>query len=202
MNKELTGKVCVAAVLLWACGLWSSAAVAQIYKVVDAQGNVTYTDQAPADGSAPMQLPELSVVDTDYVEQAPPSDTPADAADPALPAELTPRELRKMYKDFSITRPVQDETFWGTANTVVVSWGSSAALQPNMRVRAYVDGTAQAETKDGMLALTLDRGEHTVYADLLGDRGKKIASTPKVTFYIKQQAVQANAPRPTPHGGT
>jgi hypothetical protein len=103
-----------------------------------------------------------------------------------------------MYKDFRITSPLQEETFWGTANAVVVSWGSSAPLQPEMKVRFVVDGAAQAGTGDGMLALTLNRGEHTVSADLLDGRGKKIASTEKVTFFIKQHAEVANAPKPTP----
>jgi hypothetical protein len=200
MNKGLTNKAGVAARLVLACALYSSLAMAEVYKVVDAEGNITYTDQAPADGSPPMELPELSVIDTDYDEKA--ADADAAATDAAEPAELTPRELRKMYQDFRITAPRQEETFWGTANTVVVSWGSSAALQPGMKVRLVVDGAAQAGNEDGMLALTLDRGEHTVSADLVDARGRKIVSTEKVTFFIKQQTVGANAPKPTPRNGS
>lgn len=202
MNKGLTIKAGMAAMLALACALYCVCAMAEVYKVVDAEGNVTYTDQAPADGAAPMKLPELSVIDTDYQEKAPDSDADAATADAATPAELTPRELRKMYRDFHITRPLPEETFWGTANTVVVSWASSAAFQPGMQVRVIVDGTAQAGTGDGMLALTLDRGEHTVSADLLDDRGRKLMSAEKVTFFIKQHSVDAKAPRPTPHSGT
>ncbi len=202
MNKGLTLKAGMAAAMALACTLYCVFAVAEVYKVVDAEGNVTYTDQAPADGAAPMKLPELSIIDTDYQEKAPQSDVSAGTADPAVPAALTPRELRKLYKDFHITRPLAEETFWGTANTVVVSWGSSAALKPGMQVRVFVDGTAQEGAQDGMLALTLDRGEHTVYADLLDDKGRKVVSTEKVTFYIKQESVGANAPRPTPRHGT
>ena len=199
ISKGLTIKAGMAARLVLACTLFSGLAMAEVYKVVDAEGNVIYTDQAPADGSAPMMLPELSVIDTDYDEKAAAAD--ADTA-PAAPAELTPRELRKMYRDFRITAPRQEETFWGTANTVVVSWGSSTALQPGMKVRLLVDGAAQAGNEDGMLALTLDRGEHTVSADLMDARGRKIVSTEKVTFFIKQQTVGANAPKPTPRNGS
>jgi hypothetical protein len=199
MNKGLKIKAGMAGLFVLACTLYADQATAAVYKVVDAEGNVTYTDQAPADGAAPMELPELSVIDTNYVKEAPAAEAGADAA---TPAELTPRELRKMYQDFRITRPVPEETFWGTGNTVVISWGSSAALQPNMQVRVFVDDEAQVGTEDGMLALTLDRGEHTVFADLLDGRGRKIKSTEKVTFFIKQQSVNAQAPRPTPHSGT
>jgi len=39
-----------------------------IYRVVDENGNVTYTDQKPSDDAVPMVLPEISVIS----ETAPP----------------------------------------------------------------------------------------------------------------------------------
>jgi len=201
-GKELTMKVRMAAILALACILWTSLATAQIYKVVDAEGNITFTDQAPADGSPPMKLPELSIITTDMPEETPATAGDAEAAETTAPVELTPRELRRMYRDFHITRPLQEETFWGTANTVVVQWGSSTALQAGMQVRVFINGTAQAVTQEGMLALTLDRGAHTVYAELLDARGKVLITAPKITFFIKQQSIGMNAQRPVPHSKT
>ena len=37
----------------------------EIYKVVDEHGNVTFTDQRPSSGAQPMDLPPLSVIETD-----------------------------------------------------------------------------------------------------------------------------------------
>ena len=166
---------------------------AQVYKTVDEEGNVTYTDQPPPDGAQPMDLPELSVVETDY--EAPPAKT-ADAD--AAPTEPTPRELRKMYRDFKITRPMQEETFWGTANQVVVSWGSSKPMAPSMSVRVYVDGQLQTGGEGDMMALTLDRGEHTVYAELLDARGRRVATSETITFFVKQHSVGFNQPQAVP----
>ncbi len=95
----------------------STAWAAEIWKVVDEDGNVTYTDQPPKDGAAPMDLPELSVIKTDIQEQVKPVDEEGVKAP-------TSSELRKLYGDFQITRPLPEETFWGTANTVVVTWSS------------------------------------------------------------------------------
>jgi len=166
---------------------------AQVYKVVDEDGNVTYTDQAPPGGAEPMELPDLSVVDTDYV--APPATSDSQPAQDAAPAEPTPRELRKMYSDFKITRPMPEETFWGTANQVVVSWGSSKPLEDGMTVKVYVDGTLQSGDQGGMLALTLDRGEHTVYAELFDARGRRVVTSGSVTFFVKQHSVGFNRPQ-------
>jgi hypothetical protein len=167
---------------------------AQIYKIVDKDGNVTYTDQAPADGSEPMDLPELQVVETEPV-------APLPSADSGASDEPTTRDLRRIYRDFKITRPQQEETFWGTGNQVVVSWGSDTALRPDMSVRLYLDGTPREVTRQSMMAMTLDRGEHTVFAELLDGRGRRIVSTPPVTFFVHQGSRLINPGGGSPANG-
>lgn len=181
--------------------LGSSSMQADVYKVVDAEGNVTYTDQAPADGSSPMKLPELSIIETDYAPEPTAPDDAASADGEAAATQPTPRDLRKMYKDFRITSPAEEETFWGTENTVVVSWASSTAILPDMSVRLFIDGQQQGNTQDGMLAATLDRGEHKVYAELLDSRGRRVVTTPTVTFFVQQNSVGFNQPQATQHRG-
>ncbi len=197
MNKGLTMITAMMALTL----LFSVIAQAEVYKLVDDQGNVTYTDQAPADGSAPMQLPELSIIETDHAPETS-SDGGDDAAiDAATASEPTPRQLRRMYRDFHINRPAQEETIWGTDSPVVVSWGSSAALLPDMSVRLFVNGQPQANTRGSMVALTLERGDHQVYAELLDARGRRVVVSPAVTFFLKQHAVGPNQPVPVPNSG-
>jgi hypothetical protein len=97
-----------------------------------------------------------------------------------------------MYRDFRITRPMPEETFWGTGNTVVITWQSSQPIQPQMRVMVIVDGAAQQATGSGSLSLTLDRGEHQVSAELRDERNRRIASTDTVTFFVQQHSVRQN----------
>ena len=175
--------------------LSGSAAGAEVYKIVAADGTVTYTDQAPADGSAPMDLPELSVIETD-IETLPES-TPEGVESGALqPSTL--RELRRMYGDFRITQPAPEETFWGTGNVVVVRWESSAPISSEMSVRLFVDGQAQSATQQGTVTLTLERGEHKVYAELLNARGRRIVTSDTVTFHVKQYSANFNQPNQAP----
>ena len=153
-----------------------------IYKVVDEEGNVTYTDQRPNDAAVPMDLPELSVIKTDPAPAAAPSTAAEDQAD----RPPTRRELQRQFSDFRILQPQQEETFWGTANTVVVAWGSSQPVPPELSVRLYVDGQPRDVAGSGSVTLTLDRGEHQVYAELLDARKRPIMTTERVTFFIKQ----------------
>ncbi|MBT8046874.1 MAG: DUF4124 domain-containing protein [Xanthomonadales bacterium] len=168
----------------------------EIYKVVDENGNVTFTDQRPASGAQPMDLPPLSVIETDMQTPDETAQSMQSAAAEAKPP--TPRELRRQFRDFRITRPLQEETFWGTANAVVVTWGSSEPIPPSMSVLLYVDGTPQEAPAAGGVTLTLDRGEHRVYAELRDERKRRIVTTDPVTFFVKQNSAQFRRPGANP----
>ena len=183
MNKGLISVWVVTLLLLLPTLGWPEG---QIYKVVDKDGNVTFTDQRPSGDAEPMDLPPLSVIESDL---PPPSTSAAGADDAETDAPPTPRELRRQFRDFSITQPLQEETFWGTANTVVVAWGTAQPVPPELKARLYVDGVAQPVPASGSLSLTLERGEHQVYAELLDARGRQIVATERVVFFVKQASV-------------
>jgi hypothetical protein len=161
----------------------------EIYKVVDKDGNVIYTDQRPSSDAKPMDLPELSIVKTDPVEPLPGAATTQAAEQPGKP---TPNELRRMLADFRILQPQQEETFWGTGNQVTVAWGSSQSIPEGLSARLYVDGQAQEVPAAGNTTLTLDRGEHQVYVELLDERRRRILATDTVTFFVKQGSALSN----------
>jgi hypothetical protein len=188
MSKGMIGTLVALVFLLIP---FSAGAEGEIYKVVDKDGNVTFTDQRPSADAQPMDLPPLSVISTTPPDQAPvaPAEGVLEDEQPAVPSLS---DLRKMYRDFRITRPMPEETFWGTGNTVVITWQSSQPIQPQMRVMVIVDGAAQQATGSGSLSLTLDRGEHQVSAELRDERNRRIASTDTVTFFVQQHSVRQN----------
>jgi hypothetical protein len=161
----------------------------EIYKVVDDDGNVTYTDQRPSTGAEPMDLPELSVIKTDTPETVP---LTPDASQEEQAGKPTPRELRRQFSDFRILQPQPEETFWGTGNQVTVAWGSSQPMLEGLSTRLYVDGEAQEAPAAGSVTLTLNRGEHQVYAELLDERKRRILTTDTVTFFVKQHSALFN----------
>jgi len=193
MNKGMISALITLAFFLLPLAAFSQG---EIYKIVDENGNVTFTDQRPATGAEPMDLPPLSIIETDV--QVP--DTPAAAVDQE-PKPPTSKELRKQFRDFSITQPQPEQTFWGTANTVVVSWGSSEAIPPEMSVMLYVDGAGQKAPVAGGVSLTLERGEHQVRAELRDERGRRIVTTETVTFFVKQHSQNFNRGVARPRNG-
>ncbi len=176
MSKGMSRAISVTGIFLLTLSVvWA----ADIWKVVDENGNVVYTDKTPKDGSKPMELPELSIIETDFqVEQKP------TVEDKVVPP--TRVDLPRLYRDFRITRPLPEETFWGTANSVVVTWDSSTPLTPDLSVRLFVDGKAQEAPLTGGVSLILDRGEHNVSAELRDAGNRRIIRTESVTFFVQQ----------------
>ncbi|MCW8925070.1 MAG: DUF4124 domain-containing protein [Xanthomonadales bacterium] len=173
--------------------------LAQVYKTVDEDGNVVYTDQAPKDGSAPIELRPLSVIETpEYVrpaEKAPENDEAGDGK------EMSLSYLRKNYADFAIIAPQAEETIWQPENTITVAWNTRYQLQTGMQVTVYVDGVAQTTSSEQIIALAaLDRGEHTVTAELRDAQNRRIATAKPVTFFVRRPGL-FNRPSPTPQGG-
>ena len=169
---------------------------AQVYKVVDKDGNVTYTDQPPGDGSKPVDLKPISVVETPVYE------APAKAEAGAEGEQLSLRDLRRMYRDFSIVAPQSEESIWHPDAPVTVAWNTGKPLKTGMKVSVSVDGKLQAATTDQIIPVAgLERGEHRVTAELKDGNNQRVASAEPIVFFVRRPSAINNRPQVSPHGG-
>ena len=176
--------------------LMASPLMAQVYKVVDKDGNVTFTDQPPGDGSKPIKLAPINVIEAPEYEKAP---EPTDEEDAAKEPSLS--YLRRIYRDFAIISPEQEESVWKPDGPIVVAWSVRTALQPGMQVTLFLDGNRHSTTAQPMIPLGgLDRGEHNVKAELRDSKNRIVATTEAVTFFVRQPGLY-NRPRVGPGGG-
>ena len=175
-------------------------AAGEIYKVVDKDGNVTYTDQPPADGSGPIELKPISVVEAPTYQTAPKT------GEAEADKEMSIRDLRNNYKDFAIVSPQQEESVWRPDGPFPVAWNSKYALQEGMTVTIFLDGKKHTTTSQQMVPMAnLDRGEHVLTAQLRDVRNRLIAEAAPVTFFVRQPGLNNRAltapPVPKPHSG-
>ncbi len=171
--------------------------MADIYKVVDKDGNVTFTDQPPGDGSKPITLQPISVIETPVYETKPKPSVEGEDGQP-----LSLRTLRKMYRDFAIVAPQSEESIFNPQAPVTVAWSTGTPLQPGMKASVSVDGKVQATTTERVVAVAnLDRGEHTVTAVLTNERNQTVATAEPIVFFVRRPNLYNNRARPTPHGG-
>jgi len=176
--------------------------LAQVYKVVDEDGNVTYTDQPPADGSGPIELKPISVVEAPTYQTAPRTGDEADTEEKGMSLAY----LRKNYKDFTIVSPQQDESVWRADGPISVAWNTKYALQDGMQVTLFLDGKRHSSTTQQIVAMAnLDRGEHVLSAELRDANNRLIAQAAPVTFFVRQPGLYNRAltapPVPKPHNG-
>jgi len=165
---------------------------AQVYKSVDENGTVIYSDTPPAKDAKPIKLRPISIVEApDYPKAA---EVAADKAEKDSGFSL--RSLRSNYKDFAIVAPKQDESIWHPQGPVTAAWNTRYQLQPGMQVTMILDGKEQAPTTAQIIPLgNLDRGEHKLRAVLTDARQRNIASTATVTFHIRRPSIYTNPNR-------
>lgn len=148
-----------------------SAVSAEIYKTVDENGNVIYTDQKPTDEAKPLDLPELNVAEPHK----------------ALPKPPAAVDVAEAWQGFRLESPADQENVWGSGGSVTVRLSSEQELRNGMNVVIYIDGTPHNARRS--LQHTVDgisRGEHNLYAELQGRGGRVLATTQQITFHMKQ----------------
>lgn len=161
------------------------ALAAPIYRHVDADGNVVYSDE-PKTGER-VDLKPITVVD--------PGDAGASAssAPPSAPAPDTPAFE---YSRFEIVSPQNGQTLpTGQAGNVQVRLVIEPPLQRGDRVQLRVDGEIrQSPLQTNVFALSqLERGEHRLQAELLDAQGQVRLATPPVTLYVQRASIHLPA---------
>ena len=163
-------------VLLFATGL---AHADKVYKLVDAQGNVLYTDQ-PRKGAREVDI---------AVQPAPPVPRQLAALAPVRQNRATPPTL-------TLSAPSNEETIRDNEGNVLVVFGVEPGLRAGDRVRLAIDGrVVEADAiPPGLLLSGLDQGTHTLQATLTDGSGNVQARSDLVTFYLKHYSINS------PHG--
>ena len=181
LSTRTTGIAAVALMLAVA----GPAGATDIYKTVDENGQIIYTDRPPTPGAEPISLRELSVVEApSYGSQR------RERAEQEPDDQRSINELRAMYRDFRLVSPAPEQNFWGTGQVAPIAWAAGAPLEQGMSVVYFVNGQAvsDATTASTFSTEPMDRGEHTARVDLLGPNNQVVATAGPVTFYVKQNS--------------
>lgn len=181
----------------------------ELWKWTDANGVVHFSD-VPGPGAVKVNL---------TVSEAQPR--PAGSGPAASPASSTPDDsspaVTVNYTSLEILQPEDQASYFEADVTVSVRLRSEPALAGDDTLRLYLDGESVAGPPNSLeyTLSGLDRGTHTLTAQIVNASGKEQIRSRPVVFYIKQvttiapRAVGPNVkpppsarpPRPTPTGG-
>lgn len=165
---------------------------AGVYKRIDAQGNVEYTDVPKEAKEKPVELPPASTY----------TPLPVDSGDQT---GVQQPALTVNYESVAITQPAEDETVRENAGNVLIQVTTTPPLQSGHRFVALIDGNKMAEGQSSSLQVeNLDRGTHSVQVQVVDASGKVVAASQSVTFHLQrvstllQQAPGAASPYEMP----
>jgi hypothetical protein len=173
--------------------LLSPLAVSQeIYRWVDKNGVVHYSDQPSAPDAELMDLQAFG----------------GQAEEPRAPAtyvrETPPAEPAPGYRSLTITRPAMDEAFFGTDATVAVELELDAELRAGHELAIYLDGRRVPSNGLSAELPGVTRGTHFLRAAVLDASGNVLISSPQVAFHVRQASIAtpptgpAQRPQPQP----
>lgn len=160
------------------CGcLVPTLASAAIYKWVDSNGHVVFSDQ-PHPGAQKVELPPISTFSDQGAAQKPATATTSSKAK-KRPAAI--------YHNFVIVKPTAGETFWNNVGTLDVQLGlTPPELREGDKILINLDGKPQGKgiTTPRFTLHNLDRGTHVLSASVVDGAGRTLITAPSVTFYL------------------
>jgi hypothetical protein len=160
--------------------LMGAAHAATVYKWVDEQGVIHFSDQPHP------QAQEVEVKDAQTYQSSTPTSSPAPTSSSNKPA---PRQ----YTLCELYRPESDEVFLNTTTLT-----AKLRLQPQLangdRIYLALDGrrlTDLPTNSSEFILNEVERGTHSLFAVVLDSGGNALCTTPSVTFHVRQPSVQA-----------
>lgn len=171
---------------------------AQVYRYVDANGVIHYTDKPPeGTGAKPVPLPPLQ---TYKAGAAPPPSAFGSA--PAKPAQSESAQAMPSSRfGVTITSPTPEETFRDGSSDLSVAVSVMPGLVDGFGLIYYIDGAAfnrEPLMQTSVSVGAMERGVHVFEVALVDRGGKEVARSAPVTVHMKQAVVRPPPATPPP----
>ncbi len=154
--------------------LWATATSAEVYKTVDKNGRVTYTDVPPADTTAkPIDLKTINSI-------------PAPAAIPTdnLNDTINNPQVSGEYQ-VQLLAPENGTTLMANERSITVSASVNPGLDNGDLLAYKLDGeTLTTSSETTYIIAEPPRGEHILTVDVVDSEGNSLAQSNAVTVII------------------
>ena len=147
-----------------------------VYKWVDAQGIVHYSDQ-PHPNAQKLEVRGAQTFSAMPVQQSSPTPPP-----PSM------QSTGPAYDSCTISQPADQQTLTNVYQTTALVQ-TSPALHPGDDVRLFVDGK-QIAGSGNSFTFPVVRGQHSMQAVIEDNTGQIVCETSTVTFFVHQPSVQ------------
>jgi hypothetical protein len=170
LNKKL--------IIVILCAGISTFSFAEIYRWVDDQGNVEFSDEA-REGSEKIEVGPTATISLPKPDDVERLSTTTEG----------PTEQALLYSKLAITFPADNSAFNSGNGDVTVTMVVEPSLFPNHSLRLTLDGKQIATTKSDFHTFpNVDRGTHYLQLDII-DNTSVVMSGPSVSFTIHRPSI-------------
>ena len=157
-------------------------AEAALYRYVDEQGNVVYTDR-PVPGAEPVSPGAITVIPT-----TPKTQVEIELAPPQSPPVSAKEDTGSVDYQLRIVRPRPDQGVRANDGRVPVE----VRVEPKPKAasslvyQAYLDGQPYGDPSRTLQWILegVPRGTHTLTVAMLDEKGRELARSPAITFHV------------------
>jgi len=151
-----------------------SATSTKIYVWRNADGVLVYSD-TPKPGAEEVEVKE--------------SNSMSSSIDTSI-LDITPQVIEEKYQ-VEINQPADNSTIRDNTGSVYVSGRIKPIFKQGLKIKLLVDNQPYDEPQSHAMFILrdIDRGEHQLKMDLINDKGKVIASSKPITFYMHRSSV-------------
>ncbi|MCL1125181.1 DUF4124 domain-containing protein [Shewanella surugensis] len=152
--------------------LVNSFSYATVYKWIDEEGQIHYTDKPINDAIAV----EFEDNTKNHVSMPPP---------PSIPNN-SPQKPKSIKYQLTITNPVEEETIRNNSGYFTVSTQLNPKAPAQSKLQLYLDNQAlgKPQTSSIFTLKNINRGQHSIIIKLLDKNGKIIASSLPRTIFL------------------
>lgn len=154
---------------------------AEVYRQVDAQGNVTYTDE-PSD-QAPAEEVKIRPVTTVTLPK------PEAVREPEQLREKVQKE-GAAYASVRLVAPEDEQAFYSGSGDVSFQISSSPGLKRDHKYEITLDGQPVGQSESGTIMVrNIDRGSHQAGVGIVDRSGVTIKTGETIRFTIHRPSV-------------
>ena len=166
-----TVKLCLGSVLLLSFLPSQAQTSSKIYKTVDENGNVSFSDQPSAQSS------EVEISTPNIAQAAQPR--PAKQADNTAPEQG--------YQSLEITRPSNETMIPNGLVPLNVLAKISPSLQPGHQLQLTINGSVHSTSSNGNFRVeSLQRGQHKLQVTVIDDSGQPLKTSAIVSVFARR----------------
>lgn len=159
----------------------SMTASAEVYRQVDSQGNVTFSD-TPSRGAERIQVKPVTTVTLPKMR-----DIESRLAPEPKPAS---NQADSLYSKITFTAPENNQAFYSGSGDIAFQVTSTPPLLEGHQFEVTLDGQPVGQNASGTFTVrNVFRGTHSAQVNVVDARGRPVATGDSITFTVHRPTI-------------